>query len=201
MKNQLIDFDFQSHQVRSLVGEDGNPWFAAKDIFCALELDWSGKSLYSVPEEWKGMGKFPTPGGEQELVVINEPAVYMVAFRSNKPEAICFTKWIAGEVLPTIRKSGKYTLSSKDDTPKPKGGFSHLPKFIKDADNGNAFAIFTLKEFGIEKHRKAPEWLKSELTLKTIDEIHDLAKDNSIFAKHLIKSLYGFDVENPQLSF
>ena len=40
--------------------------------------------------------------------VISEPAVYKLAFRSNKPEADAFTNWVASEVLPAIRKTGKY---------------------------------------------------------------------------------------------
>lgn len=44
----------------------------------------------------------------RNLIFISEPAVYKLAFRSNKPEADAFTNWVASEVLPSIRKSGKY---------------------------------------------------------------------------------------------
>jgi hypothetical protein len=43
-----------------------------------------------------------------ETRLISEPAVYKLAFRSNKPEADAFTNWVASEVLPTIRKTGRY---------------------------------------------------------------------------------------------
>lgn len=45
----------------------------------------------------------------RDLVIISEPAVYKLAFRSNKSEADAFTNWVVSEVLPAIRKSGRYT--------------------------------------------------------------------------------------------
>jgi prophage antirepressor-like protein len=45
---------------------------------------------------------------DQEFVTINEPALYKLAFRSNKPAAEEFTNWVASEVLPAIRKTGRY---------------------------------------------------------------------------------------------
>jgi prophage antirepressor-like protein len=47
-----------------------------------------------------------TNGGKQELIFINEPNLYRVIFRSNKPEAINFQNWVFAEVLPSIRKTG-----------------------------------------------------------------------------------------------
>lgn len=55
----------------------------------------------------------PTNGGKQQLIFINEPNLYRVIFRSNKPEAKQFQDWVFNEVLPTIRKTGKY------EAPKP----------------------------------------------------------------------------------
>lgn len=52
-------------------------------------------------------------GRVQDTTVINEPAVYKLVFRSNKPEAEKFSDWVAEEVLPTIRKTGGYV--SNDD--------------------------------------------------------------------------------------
>jgi prophage antirepressor-like protein len=52
-------------------------------------------------------------GRPQKTVFINESAVYKMAFRSRKPEAEQFTDWIAGEVIPQIRKTGKYVPNSQ----------------------------------------------------------------------------------------
>jgi prophage antirepressor-like protein len=214
MSNKLIDFNYRNHQIRSILDNQGNPWFVAKDVFAALDISWKrSDSLKSIPESWKkgagdngplcdqkGVGKLPTPGGEQKLIFISEPAVYMIAFRSNKPEAIDFTEWVAGEVLPSIRKTGKYVLPS-EDIPKFKGGLTHLPTMLKKAESKEPFAIFCLVELGIHPDKPIPSWIKDELILKTKDEIAELASNGSNLAHHFIKSLFGFDIQNPQISF
>lgn len=107
-------FQFQNHPIRTQV-EGDTLWFVAKDVCEALGIVWkSGKgagnsgTLAAIPAEWQGMIKLTTPSGRQQLKVIVEPAVYKLAFRSNKPEADAFTNWIASEVVPSIRKTGKY---------------------------------------------------------------------------------------------
>lgn len=95
---------------------DGEPWFVAKDVAQALGITWNGKTLDSIPDKWKGMRSFLTPcgnyqgGGLQELRIINEAALYKLAFRSNKPNADHFVNWVAGEVLPSIRRTGSYGI-------------------------------------------------------------------------------------------
>jgi prophage antirepressor-like protein len=210
MTAHLMEFIFKDHHIRSVLDEQSAPWFVAKDIFAALDIAWKGSaSLKQIPESWvkgsaisgplydeKLMGRFPTTGGEQDLITMSEPAVYMIAFRSNKPEAIGFTEWVAGEVLPSIRRTGKYIVDWK-----PKGGLGHLPILLTKADGNDAFAMFRLVEMGIEADKPVPAWIKDELTMKTTDEIAELAMDGSKLAHHFIKSLFGFDVKNPQLSF
>lgn len=109
-------FQFQSHPIRTTI-VDGQPWFVARDVCAALGIGWTGHSLKGVPTAWIGMVRHTTPrkGGNQthSLRVISEPAVYKLAFRSNKPEADEFTNWVAAEVLPAIRKTGKYESESK----------------------------------------------------------------------------------------
>lgn len=95
---------------------DGEPWFVAKDVARALDISWSGQTLANIPDEWQGMMSFITPcgnyqgGGAQTLKVINEAGLYKLAFRSNKPEADRFVNWIASDVLPSIRRTGSYTV-------------------------------------------------------------------------------------------
>lgn len=86
-------FSYQGSQVRTAVDEDKAVWFAAKDVAEALDKVWNGKILDTVSTNHKGMRKFLTPGGTQELSVIDASAVYKLAFRSNKAEAAKFTDW------------------------------------------------------------------------------------------------------------
>ena len=100
---------------------DGEPWFVAKDVAFALDITWNGKTLANIPDEWQGMRSFLTPcgnyqgGGLQTLKVINEAGLYKLAFRSTKPEADRFVNWVASDVLPSIRRTGSYTVGSQPE--------------------------------------------------------------------------------------
>lgn len=112
-------FAFNSRQIRT-VTENDEIWFAARDVCAALHIGWTGHTLDAIPAAWKGVVKFTTPfgrrgGGTQKLITISEPAVYKLAFRSNKPEADAFTNWVASEVLPAIRKGGEYKAAPRQE--------------------------------------------------------------------------------------
>jgi prophage antirepressor-like protein len=105
---QPVSFSFQeSHDVRIQVIA-GEPWFCLKDV-CEV-LDIKNVSQLSSQLDEKGICKTytPTKGGKQQLVYVNEPNLYRVIFRSNKPEAKQFQDWVFNEVLPMIRKTGSY---------------------------------------------------------------------------------------------
>lgn len=110
---QLQPFNFDSHQVRVIQGDDGEPMFVIRDIAMALEYSDSSLSnlnrlIGHVPEEWKGRNPIPTPGGAQSVLMLTEQGLYFFVARSDKPKALPFQRWLAGEVLPSIRKTGKY---------------------------------------------------------------------------------------------
>lgn len=104
---------------------NNEPWFVAKDVAKALNISWSGRTLEQIPPEWKGMMKFITPRGEQEMTCITEAGMYKLAFRCQSSEvADKFTNWVAGEVLPSIRKTGSYSVSQH-------GEYVVIPEHVK----------------------------------------------------------------------
>lgn len=88
----------------------GQPWFAAKDVAQALGYTSTNMAtvFQAVPAEWKGSNPIATPGGTQELLMVAEPGLYFFLGRSDKPGALPFQKWLASEVLPSIRRHGVY---------------------------------------------------------------------------------------------
>lgn len=101
----------ENNQTIRVDAEGDNLWFVAKDVCQALGIGWRGDTLAYIPEDWKGLRKFRTPGGEQQLTVISEAGMYKLAFRCHSSERVDkFTNWVAGEVLPTLRKTGRYEL-------------------------------------------------------------------------------------------
>lgn len=103
-------FEFSGCEVRVFMDVNGKPWFAAKDVCTSLEIQWqgAGKTLANMPPQWVMVGNLPTTQGERDSYLLAEPAIYRLAFRSNKPEAERFTNWVCEEVLPSIRQTGFY---------------------------------------------------------------------------------------------
>lgn len=105
--NAVTVFDYKQNQVR-MIERDGEPWWVLKDVCDVLGLAAPARVSSRLDDDEKGVNKTHTLGGEQEMTVINEPGLYKVILRSNKPEAKAFTRWLTHEVLPQIRRTGGY---------------------------------------------------------------------------------------------
>jgi len=85
--------------------------FSAKDVCTCLGLENSSQAISRLDEDEKGVIISDTLGGKQQLAAINESGLYNLIFQSRKPEARMFRKWVTSEILPALRKYGKYELS------------------------------------------------------------------------------------------
>lgn len=96
-------------QVR-IVECDGEPWFVGKDVAQALGYKDTINALKSHvdPEDKQGGWQITTPGGTQEMTIINESGLYSLVLSSKLPTAKAFKRWITSEVIPSIRKTGGY---------------------------------------------------------------------------------------------
>lgn len=103
----VIPFNFGKQQVRTLL-VDGEPWFVAADISTALQYRDSFNMCRNLDDDEKGTQIVSTLGGAQEMLAVNESGLYSAILRSRKPEAKSFKKWVTAEVLPAIRKHGRY---------------------------------------------------------------------------------------------
>ena len=126
MDNKSLQvFDNGQFSVRS-VYDNGEIWFVARDIATALEykessVDSINKLMAIVPEIWKGRKRFLTVNrGEQEMLCLTEQGVYFFLGRSDKPKAQPYQIWIAQDVVPSIRKTGSYSMF-KDNPALPNG--------------------------------------------------------------------------------
>lgn len=108
MESHLAVFDYQDKQVRVIQDEQGEPWFVAKDLAEVLGYKWNPYLLNHIPEQWKGSKPIVTLGGVQEMIVLSEQGIYFFLGRSDKPAALPFQMFLAGEVMPSIRKHGAY---------------------------------------------------------------------------------------------
>lgn len=99
-------------QVRTTM-VDGEPWFVGKDVAIALGYKEPTKAAREkVDDEDRGMSKIDTPFGTQEMLVINESGLYSLIVSSKLPSAKKFKRWVTSEVLPSIRKTGSYSVNT-----------------------------------------------------------------------------------------
>lgn len=101
-------FEHEAYGQLRTITIDGEPWFVAKDVCDALELNRVQDSTRYLDDDEKGMCLVNTPSGEQNMVTISEAGLYSLVLRSRKPEAKAFKRWVTHDVLPSIRKHGMY---------------------------------------------------------------------------------------------
>lgn len=107
--SNVIPFNYGDALIRVVTDETtGEPLWVAKDICKALEIEDHRSAIRKLDADEKGVQDLPSLGGNQKTSVVTEAGLYNLIFRSNKPEAKPFKRWVTHEVLPTIRKTGSY---------------------------------------------------------------------------------------------
>lgn len=107
MTANVIPFTFNTTAVR-IVTIDDQVWFVASDIAKALDYADATHMTRVLDEDEQGLHIVETPSGEQQMIIINESGLYHALVKSRKPQAKRFRKWVTAEVLPAIRKTGRY---------------------------------------------------------------------------------------------
>ncbi|HII3799644.1 TPA: BRO-N domain-containing protein [Pasteurella multocida] len=123
MSNQIqfSTFNFRSSSVRVITDPNQEFWFCGSDVCDILGYSNAPKALKDHCKE-AGITKryISYPSGRKEAIFINEPNLYRLIIKSRKPEAEPFETWVFEEVLPQIRKTGKYEVQSQQLTlPEP----------------------------------------------------------------------------------
>jgi prophage antirepressor-like protein len=108
---ELSSYQFEGVALRVLP-QAGESWFVASDVGQALGLLNVRRTLEGLPAEEKGVTTGYTLGGPQKLTIISEPGLYRMIFQSRQPSAERFKSWVVREVLPAIRKTGRYATGT-----------------------------------------------------------------------------------------
>lgn len=109
MQAQVIPFRFETKEVRAYSDADGEPWFCAADVCRALGYSNSRKAIADNCRDKGVTSSYTlTSKGRQSLTFINEGNLYRLIIKSRKEEAQRFESWVCDEVLPAIRKHGRY---------------------------------------------------------------------------------------------
>ena len=113
----LFTFPETGQRVRVVEGPDGEPWFVARDVCDCLELVNTTRALCELDDDERGFHIVNTLGGPQTLSIISEPGLYSLILRSRKPQARTFKRWITHDVLPTLRRTGHYSMPAPSSAP------------------------------------------------------------------------------------
>lgn len=109
MQYAMKVFETEDHENFRVIDRNGEPWFILNEVCKKLEIANPSDAASRLDDDEKSALGIADPHGRmQRTNIINEPGLYSIILRSNKPEAKRFKKWITSEVLPTIRKTGGY---------------------------------------------------------------------------------------------
>lgn len=169
-ENALQVFNYKGREVRT-TEIDGETWLVAKDVCDILEIQRTNDATEGLDDDEKGTANIRTPGGMQNMTVINEPGVYALVMKSRKPEAKEFSRWVRHEVLPSIRKTGGYsTLKGNPELP---NGVLEGAKLIFETGGitGNQLALAMDKVYRSYTGRSALQAGEIALTAPTKKQI------------------------------
>ncbi len=144
--SNIIPFNYENFKIRVINDDNGEPLWIAKDVCTALDLNDVGKAVEKLDEDEKLTRKVFVSGQNRDIWLVNEAGLYTLIIRSNKPDAKKFKRWITHEVLPSIRKTGKYEV----------GNMSELDLIIRSAE-----ALKSVQQRQNE-HEKRLEYLEAK---------------------------------------
>lgn len=179
-------FNFGDYQVRTVIKE-GEPWFVAKDVCSVLEVSNTSDAVSRIDYEDKAEVAITDTSSNgvtqsRTLTIINESGLYSLILTSRKPEAKAFKKWVTSEVLPSIRKQGKYEV-------KPTVPQSYSQALL---EAGRLAAIVEQQELLMQEQKEAlilaapkVEYVDNFVERGNNRSLTDVAKELEISAKEL----------------
>lgn len=137
-KHRKLDtlFMFNCVEVAVIIDADCDPWFRGVDLARALEMEEPNVaiSLYVDNKYTKSYESLSyandkyrdIPGMHPKTTFVNEAGMNLFVIRSRMPRAEAFAEWVCAEVLPSIRKTGKYEITNPEDNP-----YKELNEYLK----------------------------------------------------------------------
>ena len=177
---------------------DGVIHFVGKDVAQALGYSNTRDALAKhVDDEDKGVAICDTPGGKQEMTVINESGLYSLVLSSKLPTAKKFKHWVTSEILPSIRKHGAYM------TPETLEKALYNPDFLirlatelKDTQNHVKQLELTNSQLTVDNQIMQPkaeyfdELVDRNLLLNFTDTAKELGVKRKVFIQFLLDKKY-----------
>ncbi len=115
MSTDLINFQNDEFGETTVIIRNGSPWFIGNQVADKLGYKNPRDALNKhVDADDKGVAKHDTLGGKQNVIIINESGLFSLILSSKLPNAKGYKKWVTSEVLPSIHKTGQYSIQDND---------------------------------------------------------------------------------------
>lgn len=160
---QPSTFNFNHHGVRVAFDSNNEPLFCLTDVCKALGMQRPNPSRFNLNLKGTHSLCTPTNGGSQMLTFISEENLYRIVFRSTKKEALNFQHWVFAEVLPTIRKTGSYSLTARQTAYEELNRLCMQEKVSKDKGTFHSHGMHRRKH---EKHLNAARIATCKMNLQ-----------------------------------
>jgi len=113
---QLAIFEYQEENTNSIndfttIEINGEPWFIAADVCGMLDIQNVSQALSNLDDDEKLPYVLDRAGQRRSVNLVSESGLYNLIFRSKKPSAKAFRKWVTKEVIPAIRKTGSFGIN------------------------------------------------------------------------------------------
>lgn len=166
---KALEKTFNGNPIRIIIDKNNKEWFSVYDIGKVLDLKDVQRQARRLPEKGRTFCPTPTKGGVQELMYVDEPNLYRLVFKSKKESAIEFQDWIFEEVIPSIRKTGRYSIpqSMKKISTESRNALTDAWK-ENGCDKVHHYINLTKEEYkllGFEKGKKKKDLDRGEFLL------------------------------------
>lgn len=167
-RRSFESLSFEGNNIRTVI-QDGEPWLAGADVCKALGIANPTRGLAALDEDEKMTlhlmkGHCASQrGGARSLTFVNEPGAWRLTMRSDKPKARAFTRWLAHEVIPAIRRTGHYMISGAKN--------AEAAACIWDTTIGTD-GVHVLRELVTKKVRVLPTGVQRSARLTLWNSLH-----------------------------
>lgn len=196
--NEVTKWTFGENEVRT-IELDGEPWWVLKDVCTVLEMgaNRAGEVVKRLEaDEYDSIGLTDSLGREQSAYIVNESGLYSVILRSDKPQAKPFRKWVTGEVLPTIRKTGSYSVKDSYAIDDP---IERAKRWIEEQQEKKQLQLtVSVQSQQIAELQPKASYYDVVLNCKDLMSIGKIAKDYGKSAVWLNKWLHEQNIQYKQ---
>ena len=177
MNNTIQIFNNRQFGTIRTLNIENEPWFVGKDVAEILKYERATKAIVDrVDEEDRKMidgktqSRFGIELGQRGGWIINESGLYSLILSSKLPSAKEFKRWVTSEVLPTIRKTGMFTINNKVDSYMIEDPIARAERWIEEEKERKALKV------QIEEQKPLVEYAEHIQASKDVIDMKSMAK-------------------------